>query len=63
MEKEHVFKGCIPALMTPCNEKGKPDFFALVKKAKYLINLIGFFNDLTNRVFSATTTNYSNFHI
>jgi len=38
MEKEHVFKGCIPALMTPCNDKGKPDFFALVKKAKYLIN-------------------------
>ncbi len=38
MEKEHVFKGCIPAIMTPCDAKGKPDFYALVRKAKNLIN-------------------------
>ena len=37
MGKEHVFKGCIPAIMTPCNSKGEPDFDALVRKAKQLM--------------------------
>ena len=37
MGNEHVFKGCIPAIMTPCNSKGDPDFDALVRKAKKLI--------------------------
>jgi dihydrodipicolinate synthase/N-acetylneuraminate lyase len=37
MGNEHVFKGCIPAIMTPCNSKGEPDFNALVRKAKQLI--------------------------
>ena len=37
MENEHVFKGCIPALLTPCNSKGEPDFDALVRKAKQLL--------------------------
>ena len=37
MVNEHVFKGCIPAIMTPCNSKGEPDFEALVGKAKQLI--------------------------
>jgi dihydrodipicolinate synthase/N-acetylneuraminate lyase len=37
MENEHVFKGCIPAIMTPCNSKGEPDFDALVRKAKQLL--------------------------
>ena len=37
MENEHVFIGCIPAIMTPCNSKGDPDFEALVRKAKQLI--------------------------
>ena len=37
MGNEHVFKGCIPAIMTPCNSKGEPDFDALVRKAKQLI--------------------------
>ena len=37
MEIEHVFGGCIPAIMTPCNSKGEPDFDALVRKAKQLI--------------------------
>ena len=38
MGNEKVFSGCIPALMTPCNEKGKPDLNALVLKGKQLIN-------------------------
>ena len=37
MGNEHVFKGCIPAIMTPCNSKGEPDFDALVRKAKQLM--------------------------
>ena len=37
MGNDHVFKGCIPAIMTPCNSKGKPDFDALVIKAEQLI--------------------------
>ena len=37
MENEHVFKGCIPAIMTPCNSKGEPDFDALVRKARQLM--------------------------
>ena len=37
MDNEHVFRGCIPAIMTPCNSKGEPDFDALVRKAKQLI--------------------------
>ncbi len=38
MENEEVFSGCIPALMTPCNEKGEPDLNALVLKGGQLIN-------------------------
>jgi len=34
-----VFKGCIPALMTPCNAQGEPLFDDLVAKAKELIDL------------------------
>lgn len=32
-----VFRGCIPALMTPCSQQGKPDFDALVARGKALI--------------------------
>ncbi len=32
-----VFSGCIPALMTPCDENGVPNFVALVATAKDLI--------------------------
>ena len=39
MGNEHVFKGCIPAIMTPCNSKGEPDFDALVRKAKQLMEV------------------------
>ena len=34
---KNVFSGCIPALMTPCNEAGTPDFDALAAKGKELI--------------------------
>ena len=37
MIQQHTFYGCIPALMTPCNESGTPDFNALVRKGKELI--------------------------
>lgn len=32
-----IFRGCIPALMTPCNANGRPDFAALVARAQHLI--------------------------
>ncbi|TWU46352.1 4-hydroxy-tetrahydrodipicolinate synthase [Rubripirellula tenax] len=32
-----IFKGCIPALMTPCGDDGQPDFHALVEKATQLV--------------------------
>lgn len=34
-----VFRGTIPALMTPCNTKREPDFDALVRKGKELVGL------------------------
>ena len=34
---ESIFSGCIPALMTPCKPNRTPDFPALVKKGKELI--------------------------
>lgn len=37
--KANVFSGCIPALMTPCNEKGKPDFGALAAKGRELVDI------------------------
>ncbi len=33
-----IFKGCIPALMTPCGEDREPDFDALVRKGKELVS-------------------------
>lgn len=33
----NIFTGCIPALMTPCTANREPDFDALVKKGKELI--------------------------
>lgn len=33
----NVFRGCIPALMTPCGADGEPNFEALVKKGKSLM--------------------------
>jgi dihydrodipicolinate synthase/N-acetylneuraminate lyase len=36
---KNVFSGCIPALMTPCDENGTPDFDALAEKGKELIAL------------------------
>ena len=37
MKSERIFEGCIPALMTPCNEAGEVDYDALVATAKDLI--------------------------
>jgi len=37
--KKILFSGCMPALMTPCNHHGEPDFDALVAKAKELIDI------------------------
>jgi 4-hydroxy-tetrahydrodipicolinate synthase len=36
---QDVFKGCVPALMTPCDASGNPDFSALVLKGRELISL------------------------
>jgi dihydrodipicolinate synthase/N-acetylneuraminate lyase len=33
----HIFQGCIPALMTPCQADRTPNFAALVKKAQALM--------------------------
>lgn len=33
-----IFEGCIPALMTPCNDKGEPMFDALVNTGKQLMD-------------------------
>jgi 4-hydroxy-tetrahydrodipicolinate synthase len=37
MKPQQTFYGCIPALVTPCNESGIPNFKALVHKGKELI--------------------------
>ncbi|MFN3191006.1 MAG: dihydrodipicolinate synthase family protein [Aureliella sp.] len=36
---DSVFRGCIPALMTPCDQDGNPMFEALVAKGKELIDV------------------------
>jgi 4-hydroxy-tetrahydrodipicolinate synthase len=36
-ESENIFRGCIPALMTPCDAEGNPNFDALVATAQDLI--------------------------
>ena len=35
----NIFKGCMPALMTPCNDDYTPNFDLLVKKADELIQI------------------------
>ena len=37
--EKNVFSGCIPALMTPCDEDGTPDFDALADKGEELVSL------------------------
>ncbi|MCA9045793.1 MAG: dihydrodipicolinate synthase family protein [Planctomycetaceae bacterium] len=39
VEQSNVFEGCIPALMTPCDAQGNPDFAALTRKGQELISL------------------------
>jgi dihydrodipicolinate synthase/N-acetylneuraminate lyase len=36
--EQAVFSGCIPALMTPCNASGEPDFDALAAKGRELVD-------------------------
>ena len=36
---DNIFTGCMPALMTPCTADRKPDFDALVKKGRELIDI------------------------
>jgi 4-hydroxy-tetrahydrodipicolinate synthase len=38
MKSNRIFEGCIPALMTPCNEVGEVNYDALVDTAKDLID-------------------------
>ncbi|WP_339733346.1 dihydrodipicolinate synthase family protein [uncultured Gimesia sp.] len=38
-DKAQIFQGCIPALMTPCSSDGTPDFKALVRKGRELIDV------------------------
>jgi len=37
MSDGSIFRGCIPALMTPCSAQGRPDFDALVQTAQSLV--------------------------
>ena len=39
MTDDNVFTGCMPALMTPCDASGVPDFEALASRGKELIDL------------------------
>lgn len=39
MTATSVFSGCMPALMTPCDQSGKPNFQALAEKGKELIDV------------------------
>jgi len=38
-KQSNIFEGCIPALMTPCNAEGQPNFDSLVSKARELIDI------------------------
>jgi dihydrodipicolinate synthase/N-acetylneuraminate lyase len=38
MSSNSIFEGCIPALMTPCDANGNPDFDALARKGRELID-------------------------
>ena len=37
-DAQNIFRGCIPALMTPCSNDRNPDYDALVKTARYLMD-------------------------
>ncbi len=36
--ESNIFKGCMPALMTPCSASGEPNFDALVSKGRELVD-------------------------
>ncbi len=35
--RSNIFRGCIPALMTPCDADSNPNYDALVETAKRLV--------------------------
>lgn len=37
-DKATIFRGCMPALMTPCSASGEPDYAALVRKGRELVD-------------------------
>jgi 4-hydroxy-tetrahydrodipicolinate synthase len=37
-DKSTLFRGCMPALMTPCSAQGEPDYAALVRKGRELVD-------------------------
>ena len=37
-DRHSIFTGCIPALMTPCDASGTPDFDALAQKGRQLVD-------------------------
>ncbi|MEZ6096495.1 MAG: dihydrodipicolinate synthase family protein [Pirellulaceae bacterium] len=39
MSQTSIFSGCIPALMTPCDPQGNPNFDELVRKGRELVEL------------------------
>lgn len=39
MSTNNIFSGCIPALMTPCDPSGVPDFGALAQKGRELVDV------------------------
>ena len=38
MNNDNIFSGCIPALMTPCDAAGTPDWDALARKGRELVD-------------------------
>lgn len=39
IDDDRIFRGCMPALMTPCQADGSPNYEALVQKGRELIDL------------------------
>jgi 1-pyrroline-4-hydroxy-2-carboxylate deaminase len=37
-DADNIFRGCIPALMTPCRDDRTPDYDALVRTARWLVD-------------------------
>jgi len=39
MSNENIFRGCIPAVMTPCDAGGSPNYDVLVSKGLELVDI------------------------